>query len=295
MTLKLSHLLSTAAAFTFQYRCIQQIPTHPALMEVSPSAELGYKLLSNRGSARELCTAEDMKEGLIFCTSEMEIINLPRQKSSTMGLRIASLNIERLQRDVKNLPRCARMNYANNNKSIKTPSLRIVVEGPGDTSKLHTSPAVTSPSAVSLSSEVVSSESLSSDDFDDNEPQPDPLTVATLLTYLDKKYPALDFPQYTQPLADWEICYIRSVVRFDEDYFWVKANMADGAVGLFLDCARRMLRKHKASKVESYKQKLRFLRYEEKNYSSNVWDIGVLRHVTDFVHNAWEFCLNTLL
>ncbi|KAI0345727.1 hypothetical protein BDW22DRAFT_1343039 [Trametopsis cervina] len=35
--------------------------------------------------------------------------------------------------------------------------------------------------------------------------------------------------------------------------------------------------------------------YEEKNRSSNVWDIGVLRHVTDFVHNAWEFDGNTLL
>ncbi|KAI0691762.1 hypothetical protein BC835DRAFT_1307429 [Cytidiella melzeri] len=88
---------------------------------------------------------------------------------------------------------------------------------------------------------------MESDESDDNyEPQADTLTIAVLLTALDHKYPALDFPQYAQPLTDRGICYVRSAATFDERYLREKVGMADGAVRLFLEHAARMMRKRKA-------------------------------------------------
>ncbi|KAJ7687052.1 hypothetical protein B0H17DRAFT_1125737 [Mycena rosella] len=82
----------------------------------------------------------------------------------------------------------------------------------------------------------VSSDSSSDDDDDDA------LTITDVLQELDKKYPALQYLQYSPALAAKGIVYASSALGFDHAYYKDNVGMADGAIGAFVKRVGKMVR-----------------------------------------------------
>ncbi|KAJ7687118.1 hypothetical protein B0H17DRAFT_1302112 [Mycena rosella] len=94
----------------------------------------------------------------------------------------------------------------------------------------------------------VSSDSSSSDDDDDA------LTITDVLQELDKKYPALQYLQYSPALAAKGIFYASSALGFDHAYYKDNVGMADGAIGAFVKRVGKMVR---AAKKRNGKKRAR--------------------------------------
>ncbi|KAJ7646216.1 hypothetical protein B0H17DRAFT_1148129 [Mycena rosella] len=92
----------------------------------------------------------------------------------------------------------------------------------------------------------------SSDDDSDNDE--DALTIVDVLRELNKKYPALDYLQYSPALENKGIVYASSALAFDHAYDKDNVGMADGAIGAFIKKAGKMIR---ASKKRNGKKRAR--------------------------------------
>ncbi|KAJ7018948.1 hypothetical protein C8F04DRAFT_1324746 [Mycena alexandri] len=86
----------------------------------------------------------------------------------------------------------------------------------------------------------------SSDSESDSDDEP--LTIADVLQKLHAKFPDLKYPQYSDALKAKGIIYAHSALDFDVAYFKAEIGMADGAVGGFIKCAKKMVRAAKKQK-----------------------------------------------
>ncbi|KAJ7456408.1 hypothetical protein B0H11DRAFT_1739317 [Mycena galericulata] len=82
-------------------------------------------------------------------------------------------------------------------------------------------------------------EESSDDDSDDSD---DALTIVEVLQELHKKYPALNYLQYSPALEAKGIIYASSALGFDHAYYKDNVGMADGAIGAFVKRAGKMVR-----------------------------------------------------
>ncbi|KAJ6507806.1 hypothetical protein C8R47DRAFT_966359 [Mycena vitilis] len=94
-------------------------------------------------------------------------------------------------------------------------------------------------------------EESSDDESDDDE---DALTIVDVLRELNKKYPALNFLQYSAALEHKGIVYANSALEFDRTYFKDSVGMADGAIGAFIKKVGKMV---KAAKKRNGKKRAR--------------------------------------
>ena len=94
-------------------------------------------------------------------------------------------------------------------------------------------------------------EESSDDDSDDDD---DALTIADVLQELHKKFPALNYPQYTEALKEKGIIYATSALDFDNLYYKDSVGMADGAIGQFVKRTGKMV---KAAKKRNGKKRAR--------------------------------------
>ncbi|KAI0737057.1 hypothetical protein BC629DRAFT_403224 [Irpex lacteus] len=184
-----------------------------------------------------------------------------KESLETIGDRVpATINMERLQRDANRKPRRPRSNYGGNSDgNSSTHTLKIQLQALPPSSGTDTAEAAqrvhTGTSRCHLPFASDNNEDSSSESDDDYyQPEAEVLTIATLLTALDHKYPALNFPQYGRPLAEHGIRYVRSAVEFDQAYLRNTIGMADGETGLFMEYAQRMMRKRKALREQSRKE-----------------------------------------
>ncbi|KAJ6607194.1 hypothetical protein B0H10DRAFT_1956454 [Mycena sp. CBHHK59/15] len=81
-------------------------------------------------------------------------------------------------------------------------------------------------------------EESSDDDSDDG----DALTIVEVLQELHKKYPVLNYLQYSPALEAKGIIYASSALGFDHAYYKDNVGMADGAIGAFVKRAGKMVR-----------------------------------------------------
>ncbi|KAJ6521369.1 hypothetical protein DFH09DRAFT_1331239 [Mycena vulgaris] len=82
-------------------------------------------------------------------------------------------------------------------------------------------------------------EKSSDNDSDDDE---DALTIVDVLRELNKKYPTLDYLQYSFALENEGIVYASSTLAFDYAYYKDNVGMADGAIRTLIKKAGKMVR-----------------------------------------------------
>jgi hypothetical protein len=85
------------------------------------------------------------------------------------------------------------------------------------------------------------------------------LSLADVVTCLDKKYPQLALLQYLPILKDQGIVYADSVGSFEKDYY-IGLGMPEGAVGPFLSGVKKALKSERKKKRSKYFEK-------ENNYN----------------------------
>ncbi|KAJ7165220.1 hypothetical protein C8R46DRAFT_900628 [Mycena filopes] len=83
---------------------------------------------------------------------------------------------------------------------------------------------------------------------DESSDEDDALTIGDVLADLHKRYPVLDYPQYTEALKAKGIVYASSAVGFETPYYRDTIGMADGAISIFLKGAQKMLRAAKKNR-----------------------------------------------
>jgi hypothetical protein len=83
----------------------------------------------------------------------------------------------------------------------------------------------------------------------DSDDDDDPISISTILSSLHATYPALNYPQYADTLRLRGICYAVNVSGLDNDFFIYKVGMAEGAIRIFLDQAKRQIEKEKRNKA----------------------------------------------
>ncbi|KAG8972741.1 hypothetical protein FRC05_009571 [Tulasnella sp. 425] len=88
------------------------------------------------------------------------------------------------------------------------------------------------------------SDSDSSTDSDDVS-----IDIGTLLTSLNGKYPALNFPQYKDQLEKKGIVYVKIATNFEEKFFKEEIGMAPGAASVFLKGCKRAMKNDKAQRA----------------------------------------------
>ncbi|KAF8214495.1 hypothetical protein K438DRAFT_2008803 [Mycena galopus ATCC 62051] len=92
------------------------------------------------------------------------------------------------------------------------------------------------------------------DSSDDSSDDDDGLTIVDVLQELDKKYPALNYLQYSPALEAKGIVYASSALGFDHAYYKNHVGMADGAIRAFIKRAGKMV---KAAKKRNGKKRAR--------------------------------------
>ncbi|KAJ7676418.1 hypothetical protein B0H17DRAFT_1139856 [Mycena rosella] len=87
---------------------------------------------------------------------------------------------------------------------------------------------------------------LSSDEADSDDD--DTLLISDVLRELQAKFPALDYLQYANVLQAQGIVYASSALDFDHAYYKATVGMADGAIGMFIKKAKKMVKDTKKAK-----------------------------------------------
>lgn len=72
----------------------------------------------------------------------------------------------------------------------------------------------------------------------------EPLLLFGVLEDLHRKFPKLNFPQYSTVLETKGFVYAESVIDFDREYF-IQLGFCEGAVGPFLSGVRKALERQK--------------------------------------------------
>ena len=72
------------------------------------------------------------------------------------------------------------------------------------------------------------------------------IALSDILEGLHRKFPKLNFPQYSRIFQARGIFYAESAAHFDREYF-LQLGVADGAVGLFLSAVRRAINRQQGA------------------------------------------------
>jgi hypothetical protein len=76
----------------------------------------------------------------------------------------------------------------------------------------------------------------------DSDEDEDPTSISAVLSSLHARYPALNYLQYEATLRQHGICYAINVSSLDSDFFINRVGMAEGAIGIFMDQARKQIK-----------------------------------------------------
>lgn len=93
-----------------------------------------------------------------------------------------------------------------------------------------------------------------SDSESDSDSDGESLPIDDVLSELNKKFPALDYPQYATALKAKGIAYASSVVGLGASYYKENIGMVDGAIEPFIKRTRKMV---KAAKKRNGKKRAR--------------------------------------
>ncbi|KAJ6490434.1 hypothetical protein DFH09DRAFT_1454369 [Mycena vulgaris] len=93
-----------------------------------------------------------------------------------------------------------------------------------------------------------------SDSESDSDSDGESLPIDDVLNELNKKFPALDYPQYATALKAKGIAYASSVVGLGASYYKENIGMVDGAIEPFIKRTRKMM---KAVKKRNGKKRAR--------------------------------------